>query len=119
MDVDIPERWRHLEPAVRTTIERLQEGRTRYEPGAIRDDVLWAITCWVVEGRLPGHFLQAVLRNDLGDALGRADGHNVRYLGAIYGLLYNRAPSACFGSPGAVDAWQQRGGLYRLHPEST
>ena len=55
----------------------------------------------------PGSFLNAVLSNDLFDAIGRADHVNVRALPEICSLVYNYLPSECWGSPSAVDCWLQ------------
>ena len=56
----------------------------------------------------PGHFLTAVLSNDLFEAFGRADDVNARYMKAYVQWLYNYAPgrhSGCWGTPDAVDNW--------------
>jgi hypothetical protein len=57
----------------------------------------------------PGHFLQAVLSNDLAEACGRADSTNQRALFEYVFVLYNYAPGAAWGSPEKVKAWIQRG----------
>lgn len=67
-----------------------------------------ALDAWINEGRLPGEFLQAVLRNDLREAVGRADAGNLIALPAYIGYLYNEAPAACWGSPEKVAAWAVR-----------
>src|SRR6185436_10059012 len=63
---------------------------------------------WVEKGELPGHFLQAVLRNDLQEAVGRADEENLRNLPAFVGWLYNEAPGDCWGSDERVDGWAEK-----------
>lgn len=60
---------------------------------------------WVNEGRLPGDFLQAVLRNDLKTAIARADDESLAGLSSIVGWLYNEAPGNCWGSLEAVNEW--------------
>jgi hypothetical protein len=67
-----------------------------------------ALDRWVQRGQLPGEFLQAVLRNDLQDAVSRADPENTRALPAYIGYLYNEAPAGCWGSPEKVAAWAAR-----------
>lgn len=57
----------------------------------------------------PGHFLRAVLENDLAEACGRADVTNQRALYDYVFLLYNDAPSACWGSPSKVTEWIRQG----------
>lgn len=52
-----------------------------------------------------GSFLTAVVKNDLKDAVGRADEVSIRHFGEIVGFLYNYAPGPCWGSPAAVEAW--------------
>lgn len=67
-----------------------------------------ALDRWIEHGQLPGEFLQAVLRNDLREAVGRADPENLIALPAYVGYLYNEAPGACSGSPEKVQAWAAR-----------
>lgn len=54
---------------------------------------------------LPGDFLQAVLRNDLREAIGRADDENIANLPAFTSFLYNEAPNQCHGSAEKMVAW--------------
>lgn len=60
---------------------------------------------WVEKGTPPGGFLQAVLMNDLKNAVGRADLENLRNLPAMVGWLYNEAPMGCYGSEELYYAW--------------
>jgi hypothetical protein len=62
----------------------------------------------------PGEFLQAVLRNDLMDACGRADDENMRNLPAYCAFLYNVAPRGSHGSREACATWK---GLPEWMPE--
>lgn len=75
---------------------------------AIPERMAPALDGWISQGKLPGEFLQAVLRNDLKEAVGRADPENLVALPAYIGFLYNEAPGACWGSPEKVQAWAQR-----------
>ncbi len=52
-----------------------------------------------------GDFLTAVLRNDLSEAVGKADDYNLKNLPAFVGYLYNEAPSQCWGSKEKVKKW--------------
>ena len=62
-----------------------------------------------VSERIPtGHFLQAVLSNNLREALGRADSENIIALFDIVKYCYNEIPSNCWGSPEAVKAWLEK-----------
>jgi hypothetical protein len=76
-----------------------------------RDDMLQSIQRYVVRGGHVGHFLMAVLTNDLREAVNRADGDNLRNLPAYVGYLFNRCPSGCWGSKEMVAAWIEVGGL--------
>lgn len=57
----------------------------------------------------PGHFLQAVLSNDLREACARADETNQRALYDYVFVLYNYAPSDAWGSPERVTDWIKQG----------
>lgn len=64
-----------------------------------------AINRYLVYHIEPGHFLRAVLENDLLKACQRADEENLRILHVYIGYLYNHAPSLAWGSPEAVEKW--------------
>ncbi len=66
---------------------------------------------WIENAIPPGHFLTAVLENNLKEAIGRADDVNQRLLPDIVKWIYNNAPFMCWGSPEKVKEWQARGGL--------
>lgn len=57
----------------------------------------------------PGHFLLAILTNDLAAACARADDANQRALYDYIYVLYNDAPSEAWGSVDKVKAWITRG----------
>jgi len=57
----------------------------------------------------PGDFLTAVIRNDLKEAIGRADDENMAVLPAYVNYFYNHAPSPCWGSKEKMDAWLKEG----------
>jgi hypothetical protein len=52
-----------------------------------------------------GHFLTAVLSNDLRESFARADETSGPALGKIVAWLYWNAPSPAWGSRAAVKAW--------------
>ena len=60
---------------------------------------------YIEHGVPPGHFLTAVLTNDLRGACERADDVNRHLLWEIVGWLYNEAPAPCWGSPTKVSTW--------------
>lgn len=74
----------------------------------IREDMVESLELYVEHGRLPGDFLQAVLRNDLADAAARADEDNLHNLAAFAGWLYNECPGLAWGSAEKVAAWAGR-----------
>ena len=70
-----------------------------------------ALKLYIEHGYPPGHFLTAVLNNDLRDSVGRADRGNLPRLGDLVIFLHNYTPSQCSGSPEKVKAWIAKGGL--------
>lgn len=66
---------------------------------------------YIEHGVAPGHFLTAVLSNDLRGAFERADDVNSAAIGNYLRFLYNYAPTGCWGSADRFNAWCQRGGL--------
>jgi len=56
-----------------------------------------------------GGFLTAVVKNDLKEAVGRADPVNLLALHEIVVFLFNHAPGQCWGSPELVEAWLASG----------
>jgi hypothetical protein len=69
------------------------------------DYMVEAIQRYVEHGLQPGHFLLAVLQNDLYGACARADLVNRHRIFEIVQYLYNEVPSACWGSKEKVAAW--------------
>lgn len=68
---------------------------------------LEAIQYYIDHGLEPGHFVSAVLKNDLREAVGRADAYNIQVIPHIVSWLYNEAPSNCWGSEEAFIAWME------------
>lgn len=66
---------------------------------------------WIMHGVQPGHFLTAILQNDLRESINRADHENRDLLVAYIKFLYNDAPSNCWGSKEKMEAWAQHRGL--------
>lgn len=71
----------------------------------IRPDMLDAIRRYIDDRIEPGHFLAAVICNDLNEAVGRADDGNLSNLPAFVAYFYNEAPSQCWGSKEQMGAW--------------
>ena len=66
---------------------------------------------YILFGRPVGHFLTAVLSNDLKEACHRADEFNQAFLFFYVRFLYNHAPTGCWGSPSNVEKWIAQKGL--------
>ena len=65
-----------------------------------------ALIEWIVMAVPPGNFLSAVLKNDLTEAVGRADDINIDALPRYIKYLYNKAPSQCWGSLERFSSWK-------------
>ena len=65
-----------------------------------------ALRTWVAEGRMPGAFMQALIRNDLAAASQRADAVNARYL-SLWGKVIGQLPSGCWGSTSTMADWAE------------
>ena len=95
-----------LSAHVKAKIERYSCGEF-----GMNDDMAEAIVQYVLYGRPPGGFLGAVLENNLREAFGRADDNNRPIVYNYVHLLYNAAPSDCWGSPERVRDWIDAGGM--------
>lgn len=71
-------------------------------------DAIESLRAYADHGRPTGGFLEAVLSNDLMEAIERADESSLANLRAICSFVYNDLPMTCHGSREAVDAWLQR-----------
>ena len=69
---------------------------------------------YVRTGRPVGHFLTAVLANDLFKACAHADHRNTLGLVALVTYIYNRCPMGCHGGYDAVKEWHHIGGTEGL-----
>ena len=70
-----------------------------------------ALERYIRHGIPPGHFLTALLSNDLRETFARADDINASAVRDYLVFLYSDAPSACSGSPSRFAAWVESGGL--------
>jgi hypothetical protein len=60
---------------------------------------------YVEQGILPGHFLRAIISNDLKDAVQRADDDNLFMLAVYVAFFYNKCPMTCWGSKEKMLEW--------------
>lgn len=60
---------------------------------------------YLLLGLRPGHFLTAVLENNLAEAFGRADETSRAGLFSLVTFLYNDVPRSAWGSPAKVEDW--------------
>lgn len=66
------------------------------------------LIAYVVEGRMPGRFLESVISNDLRYACLLADGENRLALSRIVFWLNDEAPYQCWGSPEKFANWMRK-----------
>lgn len=81
---------------------------TAFKVYVVPEHIRESLLAYANEHRPVGSFLEAVISNDLKEALGRADAENIDNLFAIVSWLYNYAPSPCWGSPERYAAWVKR-----------
>lgn len=83
--------------------------RLTFEPaaewGLVPEHIRPGIIDYVREHRAQGSFLMALFRNDLSDAVRRADETNWQHLREIVYFVWMYAPAPCWGSPEKVEAW--------------
>lgn len=68
---------------------------------------------YIVYGLAPGHFLTAVLSNNLNQAVQRGDQYNVEHLHDYVKFLYWSVPMECWGSDESVTRWLKHGAEVR------
>ena len=86
----------------------------KFREFVISEVMFAAIRRYVDEGIAPGHFLTAVIDNDLKGAVSRADDDNLANLPAFVAYFYNEAPGGCWGSSQARLAWLARPEFARM-----
>ena len=65
---------------------------------------------YIEQGVQPGHFLAAVICNQLKESFMYADEYNTARMFDIVNFFYNEAPLGCQGSPKKMIAWMKQGG---------
>ena len=84
-------------------LERLNLAIENHSPPTA---VAESLQLWLSHGVRPGSFLEAVLRNDLSEAILLADSVNTHHLGAIVRTVYHGLPGRAWGSREYVDNWR-------------
>lgn len=79
--------------------------------GMIPYDTQEIMKDYVLTGRPPSGFFQALFSNNLMESMGHADERNRRALFSICCFIRNKCPSECHGSPAIVRAWVETGGM--------
>jgi len=64
---------------------------------------------YVNDHKVPGHFIQAVIKNNLDDTIYCADEKNLFLLRAWVGIFHNYTPSNCHGSEEKYREWIKNG----------
>jgi hypothetical protein len=95
---------------VEECLKRLEANAPDYTK-KIPAPVLHAIQRYAATGTGTGHFVEAVMRNDLFDAVAHADKESLAALREIVWYVYNQLDSNCWGphhvkSP-EVDKWRE------------
>jgi len=72
---------------------------------AIPKRITEALERYEQDGILPGHFMQAVLSNNLFYAVSMADDNSCAALKQIVHYVYNEMPGNCWGSKDVVNEW--------------
>ena len=79
-------------------------GHSSHLPATLQQGLLR----YLDHGIEPGHFLTAVLTNDLFEAIGRADNQSLQVLPDICKFIYNHTPHCCWGSKEKVAKYKKR-----------
>ena len=72
---------------------------------------------YIERGPPPGHFLTALICNDLRETVARADLQNQLALISWVKWFYNEAPGGCWGSVERMKDWMAHGGLEGMKRE--
>lgn len=91
--------------------------RERLERSGVPEYMHDGYVLYLLHGIPPGHFLTAVLSNDLREACARADETNQRTLYRHVAFLWNHAPASCWGSEERVMDWVKQAGEARQSQE--
>lgn len=87
------------------TKEEIEEYGLENYKDKIPERLLLGLVAWAEKKHRVGHFLTAVLSNDLCEAVARADEESMAALRQIVLFVYNNLPGMCWGSKEKVAAW--------------
>ena len=73
--------------------------------GKVEERILDSLLFYAQRRVKPGHFLTAVLCNNLVEAINRADEESLKALPHIVRFCKNQLPQCCWGSPQAFAEW--------------
>lgn len=93
------------------TLGRVEQELNGYQWVDVPRHLVPALRRWIGYGEEPGYFLQAVLRNDLREAVLLADADSRAGLLSIIIFLATWPPSPCWGSTMAYTRWGRLNGL--------
>ncbi len=68
-------------------------------------DLTRSVDLYILRGVPVGSFLEAVISNDLREAMGRADEGSRANLFGLVRYLHNDCPGGCWGSPERYSEW--------------
>lgn len=78
-------------------------------PADVPEHAFAGLKRYALEHVAVGGFLTAVLKNNLHEAVFRADSENLRQLEAIVRFVYWELPGDCWGDTVKVEAWLSEG----------
>jgi len=82
--------------------ENLEKGLKKYRIPLYMHKTIRA---YVNDHKVPGQFLQSVIKNDLREAVMRADDKNLLAMKGWLGLLHYYTPMSCSGSTENYESW--------------
>jgi len=85
----------------------MEEGKLLNDYGLIRQNIIEGINRFVLHHQRVGHFITAILSNDLREAFARADADNQKTMHQIVSYCHNEIPGVCWGTAKKVEAWTE------------
>lgn len=82
-----------------------EHAKTKMYEYGIPEYMHGGIVCFYENGLPPGHFLSAIIDNDLKEVFNTADDTNAACVKAYVMWFYNCAPSGTWGHAGATEEW--------------